>query len=432
MQAQPNALIRGPMDTCCSRPSVLGSFIMVALNQVALTLFVLLFPAHFVSATPLSAQGPSGKDICKWCENDPEILSKLGIVAHEPIAIGPGAWEGSDSFRANLVASNWVFIETPNFRWASSLSGDSLKREDQERLEPYFQRLRDAGMKLPKKIKKMDAALQIHVYAIRGEELYTRFLEIIQHKPEDFPEARGVEGPYMGNGRYLGEADKFEVYLHKSAVTHRAFTKEHMGATVTGSLRWHFRDPHKLVASCPAEDSDLRKDKWLWPHVAHNLGHMFLAAYKHFSYQPPIWLDEGFALALEREAEPTSITTEGEEGTLNEDVRNDDWIGEQKKLLKAEEPRMAELFNRRTLGSLSEMEAVSCWSRVRFLMEEHPDKFAQLLGILKGQLDSEGYPTGDDLDGLQRRTFRELWSWSFADFDAAWKAWLEPMLAAKK
>jgi len=405
---------------------------MVALNQVALTLFVFLVPAHFVSATPFNAQGPSGKDICKWCENDPEILSKLGIVAHEPIAIGPGAWDGSDSFRANLVASSWVFVETPNFRWASSLSGDSLKREDQERLEPYFQRMRDAGMKLPKKIKKMDAALQIHVYAIRGEELYTRFLEIIQHKPEDFPEARGVQGPYMGNGRYLGEADKFEIYLHKSAVTHRAFTKEHMGATVTGSLRWHFRDPHKLVASCPAEDSDLRKDKWLWPHVAHNLGHMFLAAYKHFSYQPPIWLDEGFALALEREAEPTSITTEGEEGTLNEDVRNDDWIGEQKKLLKAEEPRMAELFNRRTLGSLSEMEAVSCWSRVRFLMEEHPDKFAQLLGILKGQLDSEGYPTGDDLDGLQRRTFRELWSWSFADFDAAWKAWLAPMLAAKK
>jgi hypothetical protein len=384
--------------------------------------------AEAANSKPPELEKPQGKDICKWCENDPEILGKLGALTHEPIAIGPAAWNGSAAFRANLVASEWVFLETTNFRWASSLGAESLNREGQERMAPYFDRMREAGIKLPKKVKKLDSALQVHIFAMRGEEMFERFLEIIQHKASDFPDKRQAEGPYMGNGRYLGEADKFEIYLHKSSVTHRMFTKEHMGAEVTGSLRWHFRDPHKMVASCPADDSDLRKNKWLWPHVAHNLGHLFLAAYKHFSYQPPIWLDEGFALAMEREAEPTSITTEGEEGTLNEDIRNDDWIGERKQLLKSDEPRMAELFSRRTLGSLSELEAVSCWSRVRFLIEEHPDKFAQFLGTLKGQLDSAGYPTGNDLDGLQRKTMKELWDWSFSDFDAAWKIWLAEQL----
>ena len=376
------------------------------------------------AAQPKSGVTLVDEDACRWCLDDPEIQARLGVVAHEPIAIGPASFGGSEAFRTEMSSSDWVFIETTNLRWALSLRSQPLKRADQKRLEPYFQRMREAGIELPKKVKKLDPELAVHLYAMRGEDLFERFLEIIQHEPEDFPDKRQDSGPYMGNGRYLGEADKFEVYIHQTRFTHEQFTKKHMGTTVTGSLRWHFQDPHKMVASCPAEDSDLRADQWLWPYVAHNLSHLFLGAYKHFSFQPPVWLDEGLALALEREAEPTSITTEGEEGTLNENLGNDDWVKQQRKLLRSDEPRMAQLLNKNTLGSLTELDIVSCWSRVRFLLDEHPDNLAELLGRVKGQLDSEGYPTRKDMDGLQRRTFKELWGWSFADFDEQWKEWL--------
>ena len=158
---------------------------------------------------------------------------------------------------------------------------------------------------------------------------------------------------------------------------------------------------------------------------------MFFAAYKHFSYQPPVWLDEGLALMLEREEEPLSITTEGEEGTLNEDVRAKDWKKELRKIAAKGTPRLAELFARNTLGSLSELETASCWSRLVFLEAEHPKELALLLGGVKGQLDAEGYPTGRDLAGLQRKLLAEHFGWTPAEFDAAYFAWLPGFIEAE-
>jgi len=218
--------------------------------------------------------------------------------------------------------------------------------------------------------------------------------------------------------------EKFELIVHRSARTHQDWTSAHMGTVVTGSLRWHFKDPGKESASVPASDSDLKHDRWLWPHIAHNLGHLFLAAYKYHAYDAPIWLDEGVAFLLEREAHPESVTTEGEEGTKNENIGATDWKSELKKLAKKGEPRLAELMTRRTFGSLSELDLCACWSRVQFLAYEHPTEFAAFLGVVKGQLDAAGYPTGNDLDGLQRRALKDIWGWSPADLDEAWLRWL--------
>lgn len=377
-------------------------------------------------ATPVAAHSADKLDEAL---TEPAVMAALGVSSWGPVAIGPTALGGSEGLQKELPMAEWLFLETAHFRWASSLGPETLKTEDRTRLEPYFERLREAGVPVHARPKKMSPRLRLMLMGLRAEDLHTRFLELIGHTDADFPASRQPEGPYMGNGPYLGEADKFELVVHKAAQTHYLFCKDHMGAAVTGSLRWHFKDPHKLFASVPASDSDLRKDRWLWGHLAHDLGHMFFAAYKHFSYQPPVWLDEGLALFLEREEEPTSITTEGEEGTLNEDVRAKDWKKELRKIAAAKEPRLAELFTRNTLGSLSELEAASCWSRVAFLVEEHPMAFAELLGGIKGQLDAAGYPSGADLVGLQRRLFTEHFTWAPADFDTAYFEWLPTFVA---
>ena len=363
---------------------------------------------------------------------DPAVMEALGIVSWGPIPFGPegvkdgATWGSSDDVVANLVASEWVALETRRFRWISSLDKMNVSAKDRERLEPWFEVLRAAGVDLAKRPKKLDPHLRLVTMALRAEALYDRFLELVGKTDEDFYPSRAEQGdgPYMGNGPYLGEMDKFELIVHRSARTHQQWTFAHMGTTVTGSLRWKFRDPGRLHGSLPASDSDLEHDRWLWPHTAHVLGHMFLAAYKHFSYDPPVWLDEGVALLLEREANPESITTEGMEGTLNEHIGASDWKGELAKLARKGEPRTAELMTRRTSGAMSELDLVASWSRVQFLAGEHPEAFARFLGILKGQLDEAGYPTGNDLDGLQRRALKECFGWSPADLDAAWLAWL--------
>lgn len=359
---------------------------------------------------------------------EPDVMAGLGILDWAPAGFGPAGLGGAAGLEEELAMSEWLFVETAHFRWASSVGSDTLKTQDRERLEPHFERMRALGVPVPARPKSISPRLRLVLMALRAEDAYARFLDLIGHTDDDFPATRQAEGPYMGNGRFLGEADKFELIVHASRDTHRLFTLDHMGASVTGSLRWHFRDPHKLFASVPASDSDLRKDRWLWPHIAHNLGHMFLAAYKHFSYQPPVWLDEGLALMFEREAEPTSITTEGEEGTLNEDVRASDWKSKLKKIRSKEEPRIATLMTFQTLGQLSEQDAASCWSRVRFLTDVHPEPFAAFLGGIKGQLDAQGYPSGADLDGLQRTLWKTHFQWTPQEFDTAYFAWLEEFI----
>jgi len=85
---------------------------------------------------------------------------------------------------------------------------------------------------------------------------------------------------------------------------------------------------------------------------------------------------------------------------------------------------LARLLHVQSFSDLSIDDHVSALSMVRFLVREHPERFAAFLGALKGQLDERGYPSGEDLVGLQRRLLKELWGWTVADFDAAWQAWV--------
>jgi hypothetical protein len=242
----------------------------------------------------------------------------------------------------------------------------------------------------------------------------------------DFPAQREAKGPYMGNGRFLGEADKFEVVIHNVRATHVPFTQSFTGAGVTDAVRWHFRDLHKLIVSVPAEEPDLRQDRWLFPHVAHNLSHLFLCAYKHFNYDPPVWLDEGLAHALEKEIEPDSNTTDGEEGSYR-DVSNPlEWSKRAKQIERSgKAASLADLMHAKEFAQLDVDANVIAWSKVRFLIDTEPERFAKFLGVVKGQLDAKGVPTGQNLEDLQRNALRDLWNWSPAEFDAAWRAWLQ-------
>ncbi len=371
---------------------------------------------------PLTAQ--RGKpDLCPWCpESEAEGLAALGVVGHGPM---PLLSTDSESFRATYDESDWRFVETTHFRIASSLGAATLGTKDLKRMGGDIERLRAAFPDLPKRVRKLDPWLRLHWTAMRLEDFYARFQDLLGVTDADFPESRG-DGPFMGDGRYLGEKEKFEVYLHESHGTHFRLTEASNGVRVTDSMRWHHRDPHKLVLSVPAVDGDLRQDRWLLPHLIHNLSHCFLAAYKHFSYDPPVWIDEGLAHAMEREVEPASWTREGEEGTYQEASRSKPWDEEARKLVrKAKAPSLPVLMRRHTIGELSTAEHVTCWSLARFLIDRHPEPFAAWLGGIKGQLDERGYPSGKDLPGLQRKLFRELWDWTPVSLDAAWREWVK-------
>ena len=363
---------------------------------------------------------------CDWGGKTPEKMvangAKIGIVSYGPFPIGR---VNTEELPDMIPGNPWVVLETEHLRIASNLGPESLYRKQMAALEPVLERLRVAFPDLPRKIKRLDPWLRLHVMALRCEDFYDYFQTILRVTDEDFPEERADEGPFMGHGRYLGVKGKFELIFHSRRKQHQIFTKSLMGGKVTDAVRWYLRNPSRLIASIPAEDSDLRSDEWLYPHTCHLLSHLFLSAYKHFSYNPPIWLDEGLAHTLEREIEPLSTTMEGDEGTGPHRGDHQDWQGKDVRIARRGKHRnLAQLMRVKTFSELSQEDNIVCRSMVRFLKDEHPEKLATFIGGVMGQLDENGLPSGHDLMGLQRKLMKELWGWTPAQFDEAWKEWV--------
>lgn len=383
-------------------------------SRALLALAVLAFPA-----------GARGGDDppCRWCREEPARLAAFGAVSHGPF---PFAKATSDLVAERLSgATPWMFVETAHFRIASNLGPQKVRREEREELERRLAPLRESIPELPRKLTRLDPWLRLHLFAMRVEECYAAFQRILGVTDADFPAERTAEGPYMGAGPYLGERDKFELLLHSNRATHRLFTREVLGITVTDALRWHFSPQHKMFASIPAEDSDLRDDRWLVPHTAHLLSHLFLCGYKDFGYDPPIWLDEGLAHAFERAIEPRSTTIDGDEGGGPHRGDHQDWTDADRRLVRRKKATpIAVLLRKTSFSDLSLDDHVTAWSVVSFLLFEHPEGFARFLGGVKGQLDEHGMPHGADLPGLQRRLLREIWGWSVADLEREWKRWV--------
>ena len=120
------------------------------------------------------------------------------------------------------------------------------------------------------------------------------------------------------------------------------------------------------------------------------------------------------------------LTSTGiDEGSLRDERGPRDWSARAAKLCSTgKSMTTAELMHAKTFGELSMDARVLSWSRVRFLADEHPVALAAILGGVKGQLDSAGYPSGADMAGLQRALLAEHLGWSPAQFDSAWTAWV--------
>lgn len=372
-------------------------------------------------SAPSAAAG--GEERCPWCRGEPERMAAFGVLSHGPFPFAKGT---SASVAERLPgATPWRFVETAHFRIASNLGPEKVPREEREQLERRLAPLREAIAELPKRLTRLDPWLRLHLFATRAEEFYGTFQQVLGVTDADFPAERTAQGPYMGAGPFLGERDKFELLLHSKRATHRMFTQEVLGITVTDALRWHFSPQHKMFASIPAEDSDLRHDRWLFPHTVHLLSHLFLCAYKDFAYDPPIWLDEGLAHAMERGIEPESTTIDGDEGGGPHRGGHQDWSDADRPLVRRKKATpIAVLMRKTSFSALSPQDHITAWSLVSFLLIEHPEDFARFLAGVKGQLDEHGMPSGADLPALQRRLLREIWGWSVADLEREWEHWV--------
>ena len=172
------------------------------------------------------------------------------------------------------------------------------------------------------------------------------------------------------------------------------------------------------------QQGQLRVDAAMHGHVAFNLAHNFLDGYKHYSYEMPVWLHEGLAHVMERELSPEYNSFDSSEGATANKTRKDDWGAQVLKLIGQDKaPRLSQLVGRKTYGELELADHYVTWSMIDFMVREHPDKLAALLGGLKGLKREDGWPDGGRVKDRQRELFRELFGGSYAHFDELWKTW---------
>ncbi|MCH2101884.1 MAG: hypothetical protein MK209_08180 [Planctomycetes bacterium] len=358
-------------------------------------------------------------------KEEPRPLSEMGILNQDPQPIGDPAL---GKFAERFPDQEWLYLETAHFRIASSIEKMKLSGKDKKRLAPDLEALAPYFPSLGMKPSALPPEVYLALTGMRLEKLYASFQKIAQVNDADFPESRAAQkgqGAYMGDGPYLGEREKYEVVLHADRLDHMEFTEWQRGIRANDTVRWHNRTPSKLIVSMPCVDGDLRQDRWLWPHLAHNMAHMLFDGYKFFAYDPPLWLSEGLALWFEKHIEPESFTRDGGEGVFFEPDRSKDWSEDARKLVKKKDhTSIAKLLAARGPADLDRTANVTAWSITVFLIEKHPDKYAQLIGAVKAQLDDQGYPTGSKLPALQREQMRKLWGWSPMQLEEAWVAWV--------
>lgn len=394
-----------------------------ALRALALLLALVVF------ALPAAAQGNkkvalNAPENCPYCKGDKKLLEAAGLVSHGPFPFGKSESTKVDEL---LVTCEILWVETKHFRIGFALDSYKVKLEEKKKVLAELTRLHEVLPDVKPETQILDPWLRLHMYAQRCEDLYARFLELIAGQNVTWPDGPGKwakGGEYFGEGPYLGMQRKYEFLVLPSEAAHVDYLTYDAGLRIKKSQRWHFVELGAITLVCHAQQGNLRQDPALHGHLAFNLAHNLYDGMLHYNYDTMVWLHEGLAHFMEREIDPKYNTFDSDEGAVAEETSKENWKSEVLKMIAAgTQPRMAELVTLKRYSELKLPHHFATWSMVDFLVKTRPDEFAKFLWALKRNFDSNGIPTGSNLNDLHRAKFKEIFGWSYTEFDEAWKAW---------
>ena len=382
-------------------------------------------------ASPADAQRRS-KDVPKndptndpYTEGDPEVWKEIGIVSMGGFDFGESNTKTIDE---QLPMCEILWLETAHFKIGFALGSYKVPQKEKDKILGELTLLSETLPNLKPKQKTLDPWLRLHLYGQRAEQLYQRFLDLVQVEESVFPDGSkpwDTTGTYWGEGPYLGEKSKYEILILPSESAHLTYLGDNFGLGNKRTQRWNIVNRQAITVTIHEKQGSLKTDTAMHAHVAFNLGHNFLDGFKFYAYDSPIWLREGLGHFFEREISPKYNTFDGDEGSVPEMTKKSDWQSEVVKLVRTgKAPRMAEMIRFNNYGELELDHHFTTWSMVEFLATAHPTKFADLIKGLKGITDEQGYSDGSDLPGKQRDLFKSLFGWTFAQFDEAWAAWV--------
>jgi hypothetical protein len=362
---------------------------------------------------------------CPYCFGDPALMEAAGILSHGGFEFARIDTAQVDSL---MATSDIRWIETPHFELGFALATSKVNAKDRNKLRAELGRLAEVLPEVDPKSSRLDPWLGAHLYAQRAEDLWRRMLELLEVQESDFPDGKTLwhgEPPYLGEGPHLGQKGKYEILILPSAGASKSFLLDQFGLSLKTSVRYNVPDRDSLILVTHTRQGSLTRDAALHGHVVFNLTHNLIDGYKHYSYDTPIWLHEGLAHYLERELNPEYNSFDSGEGATAEKTSKSNWTLPTRKLVQRDDaPSMAQLMALRSYADLELEHHFSSWSRVEYLLQEHPGFLARLLAALKGRTDAAGLADGSGVADAQREVFRDELGMSYAQFDRAWADWV--------
>ena len=390
---------------------------------LALLLLALFFVPSLAGAQA-NKKPANAPENCPYCKGNPKLMEAAGIVAHGGFEFGKTDTKKVDEL---LPYCEILWLETEHFRIGFALGSYKVKLEEKKKVLGELTRLAEKLPAVKPETQILDPWLRLHMYAQRCEDLYGRFIDLIQAKDVVWPDGPGkwaIGGPYFGEGPYLGMQRKYEFLALPSEAAHVEYLTFDAGLRIKKTQRWHFVDLGKITLVCHVQQGNLRQDPALHGHLAFNLAHNLYDGMLHYNYETPVWVHEGLAHFMEREIDPKYNTFDSDEGAIGQETSKENWKAEVMKMLGANsQPRMAELVTLKRYSELTLPHHYATWSMTEFLVRTKPDEYAKFLWALKRNFDAQGIPTGSNMNDLHRTKFKEIFGWNYPEFDEAWKTW---------
>jgi hypothetical protein len=383
-------------------------------------------------AVPAAAQkdkeDDDGPEPDPYTEEVREAMDRAGYVR-----FGQMQWadnHGTKDIEEAFGGVEMLWVETEHFRIGSSLPEytiDRANKVEKKKLEEELKRLRERLPTAPKKVKKLDPWLRLHLFAMRAEELYDEIEEMLKVEDESFPRGPGtvVDGKYMGEGPYLGMTDKYLILLTEKKSAIGRYRSSFLKSSGSVPIRYMFTTPGCLMFGVAQENDGMATDTNMHCLFTYSMTMNLLDGFKYYTHQIPGWMYAGLAHHKARKIDPTRNYFTDERVFGSDDKNIWKWDVKVRARVDFEYfPSGEKVLAWNTPEEMEYNEHMMAWSRVDYLMQEKPEGFPIYFDMIKGKLVPKGAPTREDILARQVEAMEQAFGLDAAEFDAVWSEWV--------
>jgi hypothetical protein len=372
--------------------------------------------------------GPPAVD--PYTEGKDAAMKKAGYESFGPLFWGDG--HGSQDIEVTLDGIPILWVETAHFRIGSTLDEYTVADDaaEKKRVRAELTRLRKRIPKVKPKVRTLDPWLQLHLYAMRMEELYADVCKHFGVEDSDFPSKPPAAGKpaAMGQGPYLGQQEKFLVFLFQRKSSFSRYNQMYLGVDSEFTMRWNFHIAGSIYFGVAREflSGSYGNDTAMFCALTNGLLHNFVDGFIRFDLPTPSWTSYGLAHWFSRKVDER-FNAQGP-GSEHRERRDDahEWAPRVRgRVLNSIDPKLDDILAWSTYDDMKSTDHMMAWSRMDYLLQRKPKELLAFMQAMKAPLPGKRPDDPDEL-WVPRTTeaLQSAFGLSLEEFDVAWRKYV--------